>query len=532
MSILKKISFIFILCLIFSTTVFAQNTIPQTVRVGLFYGSTAVNSADLSSSTGFNIGYYANDQFVSLFKSSLTSLSVNKDGSTHIQVGTTYANYAGACSVVSTFAAKNYDAYPVYDGTWKVWIGSYDSSTSANTTLTALKRAVSTYSYTVISPNASRVKVMAGTQTKLLFAYNNNFLQIAPSGTPNVIVVNGTTYRGAVQVRRISESDMTIINVVNIEQYLYSVVGTEMSSSWNIEALKAQAVAARTYAVKVLLNVKAGKGAYIGYGMDMNGTTEFQAYKGYSREAANTIAAVDGTKGMVAYYNGEPIGAYFFSSDGGYTENSENVWVSALPYLRSVEDNYQPAEFNKKTWSNTATPEEIKTYFASKGLDIGDITDVKVTSYSTAGNALCLRITGTKGVKEYTKDNIRMFMRGVKGSEFLYSQTFTVTKSGGASTTLSAITRRLTWIKVSMADARIVRRSGTSSLSGASSVSIRSRTSTNTVPLTSGPVTYTFNGRGWGHGVGMSQWGAKGMGDAGFTYDQILKHYYTGIEIK
>jgi stage II sporulation protein D len=137
-------------------------------------------------------------------------------------------------------------------------------------------------------------------------------------------------YRGDLTVARLS-SGLCAINTLPVESYLRGVVSLEMSSSWPLEALKAQAVAARTYAVR-----SPGSGPY-----DLYSDTRSQAYGGASRETAATDAAVSGTSGVIATYGGQPIAAFYFSTSGGHTENIENVWaVAPQPYLKGVEDPY------------------------------------------------------------------------------------------------------------------------------------------------------------------------------------------------
>ena len=316
-----------------------------------------------------------------------------------------------------------------------------------------------------------------------------------------LVTVFGRQYRGGIVLKRLTDSDMTVINQVDFEQYLYSVVGKEMSTGWPMEALKAQAVCARSMAA---LNLN----KFEKYGFNLDDSVASQAYAGVKSEAPDVIAAVEETRGKVVAYNGKPVAVYYFSTSGGWTENSENVWVSALPYLVAVEDKYEsktePAYAN---WSFSVTAEEIKQIFAAKGIDIGDITDVSVTQQNpVTGRAVKLKFTGTKGEKVYEKDSIR----GALGADKLKSQMFTVTKQPGG----------ITFTTGGGAE-------GDPSLENSGLLASRYNIGTRAA-ASSG---YTFSGHGWGHGVGMSQYGAKGMAEAGFTYEEIIKHYFTGVEI-
>lgn len=153
-----------------------------------------------------------------------------------------------------------------------------------------------------------------------------NYVVIKPSS--GFISVKGKWYRGNFIVYNRSGA-LTIINHVDIEDYIRGVVPSEMPSRWTYEAHKAQAIAARSYA---LANI--GKRASCGY--DLKDTPEDQAYGGASAEAASTNKAVEDTKGIVLIYNLKIIPAYYSASAGGQTSSSAEVWTRNLPYLQSV----------------------------------------------------------------------------------------------------------------------------------------------------------------------------------------------------
>ena len=143
---------------------------------------------------------------------------------------------------------------------------------------------------------------------------------------PGFVSVKGKWYRGIVMIQN-KNGKLTVINNVPLEDYLKGVVPSEMPSSWATEAHKAQAIAARSYALANL-----GKRARYGY--DLKDTPEDQAYGGASAETADTNYAVEQTKGIVLTYNMKVINAYYYASAGGQTNT--NSWGSNLPYLRSV----------------------------------------------------------------------------------------------------------------------------------------------------------------------------------------------------
>lgn len=268
------------------------------------------------------------------------------------------------------------------------------------------------------------------------------------------------------------------IDTVSMEQYVTGVIAAEMPSDFGLEALKAQAIAARTFVTK---RMAAGDHSGIPVdGADVNDTIEHQVYLPYSslessfkeagkeKEWAKLEQAVRESKDTIMTYKGEPITAAFFSTSNGYTENSEDVWQQAVPYLRSVESPWDASiapgyeesvtmsriDFlNKLNITTDAIPVSADTKTARPFIQILSKTD---------GNRIKEIQIGTK---TFTGKEIREKL-GLRSSEF-------------------------TW-----------------------------KTDGDKIIITT---------HGYGHGVGMSQWGANGMAQEGYTATQILKHYYQGI---
>ena len=130
---------------------------------------------------------------------------------------------------------------------------------------------------------------------------------------------------------------MTVINHLSMQEYLYGVVPCEMVYAWHIEALKTQAVCARSYAYTAGF----GSATNISKPYTICDTTSSQVYKGYGAERKSTNEAVDATRGKIIYYNGKPARAYYSSTSGGSTENVEDVWGTPQGYLRQVSDIYE-----------------------------------------------------------------------------------------------------------------------------------------------------------------------------------------------
>jgi len=278
-------------------------------------------------------------------------------------------------------------------------------------------------------------------------------------------------YRGEFEFRT-DENGITVVNALPIEEYLYGVVPSEMPAEWPEEALKAQAVVARTYAFYSL-------GQYLLHGFDVLATQLNQVYRGYDYENERTTRAVKATEGQLLVYEEQPILAAFFSSSGGFTGNCEDIWKQKSPYLRAKEDIY---DYNEKHygWSVTMTTDQIAAQLTFKDYPYSCIFDIEELERDAAGARVkIIKVTGLcpegefKQEEIYNADRVR-FALGLKSSLFNMEKTYD---------------------------------------EGGNLISI------------------TFNGSGWGHGVGMSQYGAKGMAEKGYNYIEILKFYYTDVDL-
>ncbi len=333
-------------------------------------------------------------------------------------------------------------------------------------------------------------------------------MTIIPSA--GLLKLNQKQYRGNFELIP-NGNKMTVVNHLNTEEYLYGVVPLEMSTGWPLEALKAQAVCARTF-------VAANMNKYASKGFDVCNTTMSQVYGGASVEKADTTRAVQETAGQIIEYDGKLIDALYFSTSANHrTFNSEHVWSGAFPYLVSVDDTYQPvAKPDANAWSKTFTRAELQQIATENNMQIGEVNDLRV-EYFSDGAVQKLTFVGTDG--EYTAEKAKA--RSILG---LRSQSFElqpVYEQGSSVTVLGA--------------------SGKVQSNNPAVLSSRGELGTLSHVLTASGVTpldlqstirsVVLKGTGYGHGVGMSQYGAMGMAKSGFTYDQIIKHYYTGVEI-
>jgi stage II sporulation protein D len=190
-------------------------------------------------------------------------------------------------------------------------------------------------------------------------------------------------YRGSVKVLSTGKQ-LLAVNHVDLEQYLYSVLGAEMSTTFPAEALKAQAVAARTYAL--YRSQSSSQKPF-----DVDSTQASQVYRGVSSEANTTQAAVNATLGQIMTYQGKPILAAFHAASGGHTENVEDIWTDRVPYLRGVPD--YDADTPGNEWTKAFTLGEL-----SKSLNLNNIKSIAPDRTTQFGSVVSLKIDGDTSI--------------------------------------------------------------------------------------------------------------------------------------
>ena len=315
-------------------------------------------------------------------------------------------------------------------------------------------------------------------------------------------------YSGRLEISR-EEGGLVLVNELYLEDYLKHVVPSEMPVSYEKEALKAQAVCARTYAYRQIQG-----NSYKEYGAHVDDSTRFQVYNNLQTSQASD-AAVTETYGKILMYQNSPAEAFYFSTSCGHTTDG-TIWgasLSSVPYLKGVavrpgggqldltdEDTFSSfiksaasgyeSEYAMYRWTTTCTSSQLEQKISG----IGSITNLEVTRRSTGGIAVELQVTGTEGVKTVSTESQ---IRSILGNPELV-----IKKQDGQTLT------------------------GWSSLPSAFLTVEKKKTDEN------GMVTFAIYGGGYGHGVGMSQNGAQAMAKKGKTYEQILQFFFTGIEIQ
>ncbi|MEK6727466.1 MAG: SpoIID/LytB domain-containing protein [Candidatus Omnitrophota bacterium] len=280
---------------------------------------------------------------------------------------------------------------------------------------------------------------------------------------PGIIIINGRTFRGDIQLIKTGGFKLTVINRIGLEDYVQGILYHEASHYWPMEALKAQAIVSRTYAVYQSQENSAKD-------FDVTSDIYSQVYGGKTSERERTNKAVEETAAKVLTYQDKIIPAYFHATCGGHTQDASRLWNINLFPLKGV-----PCDFCKGSphynWHYVARLDEIEEKLANSGYKTGNIKDIAVLGKDKSGRITDLRIAALKKeIKISAKD-----FRNIMGPDIIKSTDFN--------------------LKLVDKDA-------------------------------------VFEGLGWGHGVGLCQWGAYFMSKQGYGYEKILQYYYPGTDVK
>ena len=519
------------------------------LKVGIKYGDDALFSANLYNfdglGLGYEMGYFDSERtFVPLgAQTSVRAVSMTADTNVYISGGASYRNAPSSYSAVigayhleldtrfetcgeAEEAAQYENSFVAYlSGEYAVRVGQYLTKDAAQEAAAAWDGEESVH---VVSPSRTGVMVTVTGSNRILFYFDCGGLRsLAMRPLPiedetPVTWFKGNRYNGSFEYQRVTGGNINVINVVDLETYVKGVVAWEIGANSPLEAIKAQAVCARTYGAYSTRHSRSG--------FDLCTTTDCQVYQGVAASSARSDQAVEETAGEFLYYEGSPVlEAVYYSSNGGASESSENVWGGKVGYLRGKIDPYEAyiaPRIPGYKWSRTFSKSDLSQRLANKGYNIGTVTNVYVSEYSPTGNVVALTFEGTRGTKTLTRESCRTFLG-------LGSMRFTV--SGGENSGAYCINSPKTLVK-SLA--------GLFTVSGSGAAAPWSGSERETYVITSSGISalgkssaadsdsFTFSGTGSGHNVGMSQWGAMAMAEQGMDYRDILQFYYTGVTIE
>ena len=553
----KLVMLLFVVTFFVLSAASASAVVNDTVNVGLRYGTSALFSANLENAVGagYEFGYYDDDRdFVSLGETEETAISMTAAGTIYMNSSGTYSTEvpSGSYRTMGKWhiqlngfadypevrdAAREWGGYPAYiNGEFVLRIGAYGSQGEAEDALKAIDLEGD---YSIVSSTSTGVLVTVTKTTDILFEFDCSGvlnLGVRPmeedweEGTSTWF--KGFKYAGGFSYPRVTGGSLCVINVVNLEDYVKGVIPYEMNGSWPVEALKAQAVCARTYASRTTKHLSA-------YGFDVCNTTDCQVYYGrgsgvlYPSERSDL--AVEETAGECLYYGGELVqDAVYHASDGGATESAQYVWGSARGYLVGREDPFEgKTAIPDYEYSVTYTASQLSDILKQKGYSVGTVKNVYVSEYTPTGNVYKITFEGTGGSKTVKGDTCRTifysstYNKSVKSLRFDISggsrkQVYYVNNQGDTLTTLQNVS--------------VISGSGTVTALEGGSFSVLSaggKTALKEQAASSNQSgSFTITGTGSGHHVGMSQYGAKAMAELGYDYDEILQFYYTGITIE
>ncbi|MFQ5452711.1 MAG: SpoIID/LytB domain-containing protein [Candidatus Zixiibacteriota bacterium] len=335
------------------------------------------------------------------------------------------------------------------------------------------------------------VKVKNNDNYLLLENHRGNIIQshldeinIIPRGNKNRTYLNQKRYRGILKVVP-NGGNLNLINIVYLEDYLRGVVPPEIGNrnKNEMEAVKAQTIAARTYAMAHLQQYKNEP-------YDVKSSILDQIYEGVNVENKLINKAIDLTIGRVLFYQDNFVNAYYHSTCGGFTDDISSVWDrKEIPYLKAVKDDDACVWSKYYNWKEVFTEKQlrgrIEQYLSSdrgRDLRIGNIRDLTITSRTPGGRVAKLLVHTDNDIYKFQKDRIRWVIGRTSNPDLILpSDRFDID----------------------------IKRNQAGNL-----------------------VSVTFKGSGYGHGVGMCQCGAIGLSRQGWSYDKILTHYYTDVEVK
>ena len=425
---MKKFLFAIIFIALFLSQakfIFAKN---QTVRIGLESQKDMV-----IKNKKIYIGI--KDKFIDCPIETKTNFKINMLDGFYLKLGKTFSSYKDVLQTKKELAKNNLKTM--------IYVNDFDLFFLCTE---RTKTSILNQDDEIINSNGKKMFCIDNGEDVILLDCDNLKIKTESDG---LIELGNRKYCGDLEFNYdVEKKKIIAINNLDFDKYLSCVLGTEMPFNWHQEALKSQAIVLRTYLTKKIKNKQ-----HKNY--DLCDCGHCQIYKGFDKNFGDLEKIIKETNDLYIYYDDDLIDAVFFSSSGGATENSENVWGNKVDYLRSKKNDLSLMEENK-IWSH---------------------------EFSGSGRVNKLLLVGTLGEKILVKEEIRNFFK-LENGQILESRMFDLETQNF----LDENNELDCAIKIF--------------------------------------------GKGYGHGVGMSQFGAKFLAESGFKFDEIIKYYYSGVEIK
>ncbi len=520
------------------------------VRVGLIYGDEMTEKITIDSDYGFSVGimtdkrtYMKLGEFPGLVNAIvLVEKNITVDSKTvgnyHLQTSEKFTSYAKAYAKVKEINEFGVHAYVAYiGGYFRVRFGAYASKSAANTNYAAYSSDIP--GCTAVSGSGNGTVLYDRGAKRILFECDTDGVHMGTRALQMQTdtkmhytkLSSGNLYDGVMEFANIS-GKIRVINVLDIDSYALGVCPWEIYPSWPLETIKAFVCTIRTLAA---YHYDARHNS--AYGFDVCTSSHCQNYKGMSRDYQNFRTALAETSGQIVTYDGKPIMGIYNGTNGGVTEDVRDIWGGSVlyPYLTSVtipiEVESHP-NHPKGVWTNIVDPTTLSEYLRGRsytGLNklTSPIVALNIKQYSKYSGVYIYELEfvdsagHTATVK--TSSNVRgSLVKYCPSAYFSISYNYPLSIVTDESTTTGTM---------NSSDVNIITADGEYTLSDTTPKDLTVLTSKGEKQFSTSQYTIQFDGKGNGHGGGISMYGAVDLANAGYKYDKILPTYFPGVEV-